>query len=129
MDPCTQPAVPGDCQAALPRWYYSSLSGHCEVFVWGGCGGNDNNFSTRDTCQAACGDICFLPPDPGDCDGICPRWYFDPGTGECEEFVWGCCGGNRNSFTTREDCEFVCSVGESEMLSSGIAAPGVVDAP
>jgi hypothetical protein len=129
MDPCTQPAVPGDCQAALPRWYYSSLSGHCEVFVWGGCGGNDNNFSTRDTCQAACGDICFLPPDPGDCDGICPRWYFDPGTGECEEFVWGCCGGNRNSFTTREDCEFVCSVGESEMPSSGIAAPGVVDAP
>jgi hypothetical protein len=54
------------------------------------------------------GDICNLPPDPGPCDGICPRWFFNPETGECEMFIWGCCEGNANNFETLEECQAAC---------------------
>jgi hypothetical protein len=108
-NPCDQPAVMGECTAALRRWYYNDLSGHCDTFTWGGCGGNGNNFQTVDDCRTACGDICLLPPETGDCDGICPRWHFDPASGQCEMFIWGCCAGNRNNFATEEECEQECA--------------------
>lgn len=108
LDRCALPAVPGDCQAAVPRFFFDKTSGRCESFVWGGCGGNANNFETRVECVEACGDLCLLPPDSGDCDGICPRWFFNPGTGQCEEFVWGCCGGNLNNFPTQQACQATC---------------------
>jgi len=108
LEVCDQPAVTGECDAAFPRWYHSVLSGHCEGFIWGGCGGNDNNFVTEESCRNFCGDICWLPPDVGDCDGVCPRWFFNPDTDQCEEFVWGCCGGNANNFATQADCEADC---------------------
>jgi hypothetical protein len=54
MNPCTMPAAFGDCGAAIPRWYYDRLSGQCELFNWGGCGGNANNFLTEEDCQAEC---------------------------------------------------------------------------
>lgn len=53
--------------------------------------------------------ICLLPPDHGPCDGVCPRHFYNPETNACEEFVWGCCGGNENNFETAEDCEAVCA--------------------
>ena len=108
MDPCKLPAVVGPCDDVVPRWYFSVLSGHCEPFTYGGCGGNANNFPDVSSCRAACGDLCGLPPDPGPCDGFCPRWYSDPATGRCEMFVWGCCGGNANNFVTRTECEAEC---------------------
>jgi len=55
-DLCLAPAVVGPCDAAIPRWFYNSNTGECEQFTWGGCGGNDNNFETRDDCEAACPD-------------------------------------------------------------------------
>jgi hypothetical protein len=53
--------------------------------------------------------ICELAPDAGPCDGICPRWFFNGETGTCEEFIWGCCGGNANNFETLEACEAACA--------------------
>lgn len=52
--------------------------------------------------------VCDLPPDAGPCDGICPRWFFNGQTGQCEEFIWGCCGGNANNFETLEACQAAC---------------------
>lgn len=52
--------------------------------------------------------ICALPPDPGPCDGICPRYYFNCHTGQCEPFTWGCCDGNENNFLTLYDCQVAC---------------------
>jgi hypothetical protein len=52
--------------------------------------------------------ICTLPADIGPCDGTCPRWYHNAATGQCEEFVWGCCGGNANRFGTLAECEAAC---------------------
>ena len=107
---CEQPADPGPCQAAFPRWHHDPDTGYCEPFVWGGCGGNDNNFETRAACERACValDICALPPDPGDCLAAIPRWYHDAQSGECRSFVWGGCGGNANDFETLAACERSC---------------------
>ena len=107
---CEQPADPGPCQAAIPRWYHNPDTGQCERFVWGGCGGNDNNFQTRAACEGACvvSDVCGLPPDPGPCDGAFSRWYHDAQSGECRGFVWGGCGGNANNFETLAACERSC---------------------
>lgn len=58
--------------------------------------------------SAARGDVCSLPPDVGPCDGVCPRYFFNTDTGQCEEFIFGCCEGNANNFPTLEACETAC---------------------
>jgi hypothetical protein len=114
---CEQPAEAGLCQAAIPRWYHDPQTGSCESFVWGGCGGNDNNFDTRAACERACVslDRCSLAADSGPCDAAIPRWYHDAGSGGCREFVWGGCGGNANNFETLAACERSCPRCDAEM--------------
>ena len=51
---------------------------------------------------------CTQPADGGPCDGVCPRWFFDYLGGRCEEFIWGCCGGNANNFPTEDVCAATC---------------------
>ncbi len=51
---------------------------------------------------------CTLPADPGPCDGVCPRWFYEYVAGHCEPFVWGCCGGNANNFVTQDECAATC---------------------
>lgn len=40
--------------AYIPRFFYNSTSGKCEQFIYGGCGGNKNNFESVNDCQLAC---------------------------------------------------------------------------
>ena len=54
------------------------------------------------------GNPCHLPPAAGNCEGICPRWYFDTRLGSCRPFNYGCCGGNANNFKTKGLCEENC---------------------
>jgi hypothetical protein len=110
-DPCALSIDPGPCDGSCPRWGYNNCTGQCEEFVYGCCGGNANNFMTQDECTAACplpAEACEQPLDQGPCDGICPRWGHNPCTGQCEEFVWGCCGGNDNNFSSLAACEAAC---------------------
>jgi hypothetical protein len=51
---CTLPSQPGNCNAYFPAFFHNPKNGVCEPFVYGGCGGNDNRFETREECQAAC---------------------------------------------------------------------------
>ncbi|XP_031229615.1 kunitz-type protease inhibitor 3 [Mastomys coucha] len=51
---CTLPKKKGECRAMLVRWYYNSKIGKCEWFRYGGCGGNGNNFPSRNQCQTVC---------------------------------------------------------------------------
>ena len=39
----------------MPRFYFNKLRGRCELFSYGGCGGNTNNFAQQDECVAHCG--------------------------------------------------------------------------
>lgn len=44
----------GSCTGQLERWYYNVDSKECETFVYGGCGGNDNNYESVEECGFAC---------------------------------------------------------------------------
>ncbi|KAI1893325.1 hypothetical protein AGOR_G00122560 [Albula goreensis] len=53
-DRCAAPMVVGSCRAAFPRFYYDAANQSCRQFIYGGCGGNANNFETLEACKAAC---------------------------------------------------------------------------
>lgn len=56
-------------------------------------------------------DRCFLPAREGtaSCKANIVSWYYDHDIGECQEFVYGGCGGNLNRFPTRKSCETACA--------------------
>ncbi|XP_064467888.1 PI-actitoxin-Aeq3b-like [Ornithodoros turicata] len=51
---CLLPPEPGRCMAYIPRFHYSRAAGTCREFIYGGCGGNTNNFRSFNECIAAC---------------------------------------------------------------------------
>ncbi|XP_025832546.1 uncharacterized protein LOC108744182 isoform X2 [Agrilus planipennis] len=53
-DVCRLPRERGVCQAMIPRFYYDGSSGTCRFFIYGGCGGNNNNFETLHSCTLKC---------------------------------------------------------------------------
>ncbi|TKS66326.1 Amyloid beta A4 protein ABPP [Collichthys lucidus] len=64
-DVCTANAETGPCRAMLPRWYFDRQEGRCAQFIYGGCGGNRNNFESEEYCLSVCssvnhGDIFLL---------------------------------------------------------------------
>src|SRR5690606_16781327 len=53
-DRCQLPIDSGQCNAYFAAYAYNSMSGLCEPFGYGGCGGNDNRFDSLDACLEAC---------------------------------------------------------------------------
>jgi hypothetical protein len=51
---CLQPAEAGTCRGYLERFAFNGATLSCEPFVYGGCGGNGNNFETAGECEATC---------------------------------------------------------------------------
>ena len=57
---CGLPADRGSCGGEFVRWRHAvDTSGWppasgCTRFLWGGCGGNANNFLTEEECREAC---------------------------------------------------------------------------
>ena len=49
---------------------------------------------------------CYIVPEVGPCDGICPTYYYNQDSNECEEFITGCCG--VEAFDTMEECISTC---------------------
>jgi hypothetical protein len=49
---------------------------------------------------------CYIEPEIGPCDGICPTYYYNQTSNECEEFITGCCG--IEAFDTMQECQNVC---------------------
>ncbi|XP_043188984.1 carboxypeptidase inhibitor SmCI-like [Amphibalanus amphitrite] len=124
---CSLPKTIGPCRGAMPRFFYSTESGACQSFLYGGCKGNANNFETIEECTDRCGGpaessserqlaqrvACSLPKTIGPCRGGKPRYFFNTESAACEFFLYGGCQGNANNFETMEECNSHCGVEES----------------
>ena len=52
---CNQKVDGGSfCRAYHQRYYYNSEANSCMQFIWLGCGGNLNNFESKESCENAC---------------------------------------------------------------------------
>ncbi|XP_063425011.1 papilin-like isoform X2 [Mytilus trossulus] len=60
-DLCLSNPDPGMCEGYFPMWSYNVTSNRCEQFVYGGCDGNRNKFSTEKQCYMSCGTSLNLP--------------------------------------------------------------------
>lgn len=79
-DQCLLPLEGGNCDAYFVRYGYDRTTGRCMEFVYGGCGGNDNNFDTLEACNMACRN--GVPGPEQRCETAA----------ECKLIYKGCCG-------------------------------------
>uniref|UniRef100_A0A673B3M1 Amyloid-beta A4 protein n=1 Tax=Sphaeramia orbicularis TaxID=375764 RepID=A0A673B3M1_9TELE len=64
---CWARADSGPCDAMLERWYFVPKKGRCAPFLFGGCGGNRNNFDSEEYCLAVCSSsLPTMAPSPPD---------------------------------------------------------------
>ncbi|KAK2830251.1 hypothetical protein Q5P01_018182 [Channa striata] len=105
----------GPCRDEYERYYYNTRSQKCEVFYYGGCQGNANNFKSYAECQKTCfripkvPQICRFPKDVGPCRSLVHRYFFNMSTMQCELFSYGGCLGNSNRFQDYGTCMEYCS--------------------
>jgi hypothetical protein len=117
---CNLPKATGQCLAYIASYFYNTQSGQCESFIYGGCQGNANRFSSRFECEQRCltpgaanpqpsvPPACLQPKKLGLCRAHMPRWFFDLDSLTCRFFYYGGCGGNDNNFRSQAACEQVC---------------------
>uniref|UniRef100_A0A8D0EXP5 Tissue factor pathway inhibitor n=1 Tax=Strix occidentalis caurina TaxID=311401 RepID=A0A8D0EXP5_STROC len=116
---CAMKADEGPCKAIHLRYYFNIQSRECEMFEYGGCHGNENNFQTLEECQKKCllipvklengePNFCFYEKDPGICRGYFSRYFYNKETKLCEVFKYGGCLGNQNNFKNLEECQTTC---------------------
>lgn len=103
----------GPCKAMKDRFFFNVDTGHCELFEYGGCGGNDNNFETVEACEETCvvsddKNPCHLPEAPGPCRGLVTRYFFETRSQQCKQFFYGGCFGNANNFRSKAACQAKC---------------------
>ncbi|CDS43595.1 proteinase inhibitor I2 Kunitz metazoa [Echinococcus multilocularis] len=54
-DICNLKIERGNCQSHIKVYGYNRKKGHCEHFIYSGCGGNANRFNDRSECKRVCG--------------------------------------------------------------------------
>ncbi|KAL1467938.1 hypothetical protein MTO96_041811, partial [Rhipicephalus appendiculatus] len=123
------PGPRGHATAHIPRYYYNSKTKRCDLFVYGGCQGNANNFVTLSECIGTCNvkirdgiisfesephptnPVCYEPKKEGPCKAYVPRYFYNTTTKFCERFIYGGCQGNGNNFPELDVCLKTCKVG------------------
>uniref|UniRef100_A0A672PNL2 Amyloid-beta A4 protein n=1 Tax=Sinocyclocheilus grahami TaxID=75366 RepID=A0A672PNL2_SINGR len=75
---CWAPPRSGPCHAKLSRWYFVVQTGRCTPFMFGGCGGNRNNFESEEYCMAVCSSSVLPTMAPSPADAV-DRYLESPG--------------------------------------------------
>ncbi|XP_057655862.1 inter-alpha-trypsin inhibitor heavy chain H4-like isoform X1 [Diorhabda carinulata] len=111
---CSLPQDGGSCNNITFKWYYSTEKHGCKLFKYGGCGGNDNRFSSKENCQKTCVDPqgkerCKLPIDLGYGHKPTLHWFYNKTSGECVKYMYGGYLGNSNRFVKKLECLKMCN--------------------
>ncbi|CAH1141995.1 unnamed protein product [Phyllotreta striolata] len=114
QESCSLSVDPGPCNNNSIKWVYSTINNRCEMFRYGGCGGNTNRFATRETCENTCvnpvdSKRCKLPISLGNCKMNVLRWFYDKSRDECVKHLHGGCDGNNNRFRSKLECLKTCN--------------------
>ncbi|KAM6182442.1 protein AMBP [Erethizon dorsatum] len=120
-DSCQLGHSAGPCLGMYKRYFYNGSSMACEIFQYGGCLGNGNNFVSEKECLQTCRTVaaCNLPIVHGPCQASTQLWAFDAVQGKCVLFTYGGCQGNGNKFYSEKECKEYCGVpgdGDEELL-------------
>ena len=59
--------------------------------------------------------VCKLDQMVGSCASFTTRWWFNAGTGNCEEYSYSGCQGNANNFGEYTDCQSFCKDTRGEL--------------
>jgi len=51
---CALEPAPGACKTTNEQWFYNATEATCARFLYTGCGGNMNNFDSKQECLTAC---------------------------------------------------------------------------
>ncbi|KAM8743887.1 protein AMBP-like [Acanthopagrus schlegelii] len=110
----------GPCFGLHLRYFYNSSSMSCELFKYGGCLGNKNNFMDERVCLQSCRTeaVCRLPMVPQPCTGQPPIWAFDSTVGLCVAYKKGICQANGNKFYGKAECEEYCGLQKDALLEA-----------
>lgn len=120
---CMKPPVGGSCRNFVVAWYYDYKKQYCKIFLYGGCGGNDNKFSSEISCQQVClpekipKRYCGAQPILSPCAGGTQHWYFHPHRRICLPYPTGRCGKKENNtFKSCVECMNRCTDRNSEKV-------------
>nr|XP_032293176.1 protease inhibitor carrapatin-like [Drosophila virilis] len=61
--------------------------------------------------------ICYTKPEYGLCKGRRQMWYFNKYKLKCEKFIYSNCGGNRNRYFTKAECDEFCTDRAKEWIA------------
>ncbi|XP_070137591.1 papilin isoform X5 [Drosophila bipectinata] len=138
-DICEIPAEVGECANYEAAWYYDTGDQSCRQFYYGGCGGNENRFTSEEACLARCErkpeptttpqpapsslHICDEAVDAGSDSNWKLRWYFERSSGACRQFYYGGSGGNGNRFETESECQEKCNRQQEQQQPAPAPAP------
>eukprot|EP01084_Bolivina_argentea_P022647 42092_1 len=56
---CNEPALVGPCKKYTERYFFNSQKNECEMFMYGGCSGNSNNFKSKSECDTFANTYCI----------------------------------------------------------------------
>ncbi|XP_078215396.1 kunitz-type protease inhibitor 2 isoform X12 [Callithrix jacchus] len=74
-------------------------------------------------------EYCTAKAVTGPCRAAFPRWYFDVERNSCDNFIYGGCRGNKNSYLSEEACMLRCfrkQVDSSLLLGTKVVLAGLL---
>ncbi|XP_064486146.1 kunitz-type U19-barytoxin-Tl1a-like [Ornithodoros turicata] len=121
---CTLDPEGGPCRALIPRWHFNETDGRCKEFSYGGCGGNENNFSSRQACEDSCLRTkqlkvnnytsinytmdCEPQPFKRNCTYGSKRFFYNASKEACQPLEDGTCARGRNKYDQKSKCRMAC---------------------